>query len=388
MEVQDPVDTRAGKADFTHPRTAQWRGGTMMSNTVSPMAGKSVMFLINQDLGGGVEYLGRVLSSDLESRGAHCKTCYIYPEGSSTNASKAAHILRKATAIAKASPDVVITFQPTASAIAALAGRMGGCKVRIVHQSNSPAKSHPIMRRLDRILGSIGAYSVTIANSRATISEFSEYPSSYKKRIKLIEHGIPPPLHVLSPADVLAKFAVPENGAILLMAARLDLQKGQHLIVSALPSLPGVRLVMAGSGPERENLTAQARRLGVEDRIHFLGHVGRQDLTDLYRAATLMVFPSTWETFGLAAVEAAMVGLPVIASDIPALREVLMCQDHTTARYVSDRTPECWVAAISECLSDRELRPRSNAFAHIVQKQYSEDRMLQGYTALYAELVR
>ena len=359
----------------------------MTSVAVSPMSGKSVLFLINQDLGGGVEYLGRVLSSDLEKRGASCRTCFIYPASGYNAAAKIPHILHKAKTIAAACPDVIITFQPTASAVAAIAGRLGGCKVRIVHQSNSPVKSNAIVREIDKLLGSIGAYSVTIANSRATVSEFADYPKRYQSRIKLIEHGIPPPVYALEPAAIRAKFAIPADGPLLLMAARLDLQKGHNIIVSALSKLPGARLVMAGTGPEKHNLIALAHQTGVENRLHFLGHVGRQDLTDLYRAASLFVFPSAWETFGLAAVEAAMVGLPVVAAGIPALREVLTHDGKTTAHFVGSRTPLAWAAAISESLNDPDLRRRSEAFALIVQDHYSEDRMMQGYVDLYSELM-
>ena len=210
---------------------------------------------------------------------------------------------------------------------------------------------------------------------------------AYQRRIKLIEHGIPPPIFALSPKEILAKYSIPADGPLLLMAARLDLQKGQNIIVSALPKLPKVRLAMAGTGPEQGFLQSLARQIGVEDRLHFLGHVGRQDLTDLYRAASLFVFPSVWETFGLAGVEAAMVGLPVVASDIPALNEVLTCDGKSTAYFVKNRDPINWAAAITTCLNDKDLRTRSEAFAPIVQYQYSEERMIEGYVKLYAELM-
>lgn len=360
----------------------------MTSVAISPMAGKSVVFLVNQDLGGGVEYLARVIGDDLTRRGAQCSTRFIYPASRLTIFQKLARIMGTAKCIATRAPDVLITFQPTSSAVAAVAGRAGGCPIRIVHQSNSPQKSNAFVRELDKVLGSIGAYSVTIANSRATISEFENYPTAYRRRMMLIEHGIPPPQHVLSPADARAKFKLPSDAPLLLMAARLDLQKGHHIIVGALSQLPGVHLVMAGSGPEQDNLLALARQTGVADRLHFLGLVGRQDLTDLYRAATLMVFPSTWETFGLAAVEAAMVGLPVIASDIPALHEVLNCNGSTTATFVTDRDPDYWAKAIAKCLADNSLRQRSEAFATLIQDKYSERRMIDGYVKLYAELLR
>lgn len=354
----------------------------------SPVTGKSVLFLINRDEGGGVEYLARVLSSDLEGRGARCNTRFIYSPDDMTGRSKIASILRHSAALARVAPDILITFQPTASAISAIAGRIGGCRTRIVHQSNSPGKSHRIVRDLDRILGALGAYTVTIANSRATISEFAAYPKSYRSRMRLIEHGIPPPLHVSSPDGILAKYGVPTDGPLLLMAARLDVQKGQNILIAALPQLHGVRLVIAGSGPEHDSLMMLAREKGIAHRVHFLGHVGRQDLMDLYRASTLFVFPSSWETFGLAAVEAAMAGLPVIASDIPALREVLTCDGQTPAHFVKNRRASDWADAVAAALADPPLRSRAAAFANVIQERYSEKRMMQGYVALYAELLR
>ena len=120
--------------------------------------------------------------------------------------------------------------------------------------------------------------------------------------------------------------------------------------------------------------------------MHFLGHVERQDLTDLYRAATLMVFPSTWETFGLAAVEAAMAGLPVVASDIPALREVLAVNGETPAHFVASRNAGDWARVLARASAISGLRPRSENFARAIQDKYSERRMIDGYVALYAEL--
>ena len=354
--------------------------------TEAALSGKRVLFLVNQDLGGGVEYLARVIGQDLTARGAICRTEFIYPSSDFSTQQKLSYVASAAWRVARNAPDILITFQPTASAVSAIAGLAGGCRRRIVHQSNSPSKSNAVVRELDKLLGSIGAYTVTIANSRATIAEFEHYPNAYRDRILLIEHGIPPPQFQLAPTDILAKFSVPADGPILLTAARLDPQKGQQIIVSALRELPGVRYVMAGAGPEQDALARLAQSFGVADRVHFVGLLGRQDLTDLYRASTLLVFPSVWETFGLAAVEAAMIGLPVIASDIPALREVLTSDGKTTARFVASRSPYDWREAISDSLASPQLSAASAGFATVIQDKYSEQRMIAGYAALYAEL--
>ena len=87
--------------------------------------------------------------------------------------------------------------------------------------------------------------------------------------------------------------------------------------------MPDAHLVIAGGGPEGEALRALAADLAVSDRLHLLDAISFDDIADLYVTANLFVFPSIWETFGLAAVEAAMLGLPMIVADLPVLREVL-----------------------------------------------------------------
>src|SRR6185295_20147568 len=90
-----------------------------------------------------------------------------------------------------------------------------------------------------------------------------------------------------------------------------------------------------GDGPERPDYTALAAELGVSDRLHLLGDVTRADIADLLAAADLFVFPSAWETFGLAAVEAAFAGVPIVAADLPVLREVLSAEGGTAATFVA-----------------------------------------------------
>lgn len=83
-----------------------------------------------------------------------------------------------------------------------------------------------------------------------------------------------------------------------------------------------------------------------------------------------------------------MTGLPIVSSDIPALREVLTIDGMTTTQFVESRNADVWAKAISACLNDASLRSRCEQFAEIIQDKYSERRMMQGYNALYAELMQ
>ncbi|MEN5118110.1 glycosyltransferase family 1 protein [Luteimonas sp. TWI662] len=84
------------------------------------------------------------------------------------------------------------------------------------------------------------------------------------------------------------------------------------------------RLVVTScSGSHRKHLTRQIERLGLESKVTFTDYLDENDLIDLYRGCSALVYPSKWEGFGIPPLEALACGRPVIASDIPAHREVL-----------------------------------------------------------------
>ena len=127
--------------------------------------------------------------------------------------------------------------------------------------------------------------------------------------------------------------SVPRATGELLFVGRLVEKKGLTHLVAALPAVlerrPDCRLTVAGFGPEEDALRAQARALGVADRIDFLGPVTQDALPALYRRATVFVAPFVQaasgdaEGLGLVMIEAAGCGCPVVASDLPAVRDVL-----------------------------------------------------------------
>lgn len=109
----------------------------------------------------------------------------------------------------------------------------------------------------------------------------------------------------------------------LLSVGRLETYKGAERIVTALPHLsPEVRLTIIGTGPAAGAIRATAERLGVADRVRMPGHVSVAELTAWYGAADLFVTLSREEAFGMTVLEAAGSGAPVLASSIPAHREV------------------------------------------------------------------
>ena len=113
----------------------------------------------------------------------------------------------------------------------------------------------------------------------------------------------------------------------------------------------GVRLIRVG-GPFTAGQAALARDLGLDDTV-VLPFVDRATLAAIYRRSALVLMPSEREGFGLPVVEAMACATPVVASDIPALREV----GGTAAVYCPVDDPDGWSAAIAALLDERERRP-------------------------------
>ena len=340
-----------------------------------------VLQLVHAQENGGVELLARLIGDDLRAAGAEVETLYLYPAFAAGARAKLAGLARAIGRIAVAPPDVLIAYQPTASVMAGLAGRVFGCPVRIVHQTTKPSTIHPVSRAFDRWLGCGAFYTLNIANSHATLAEFDAYPAAYRARLTLIPHGIAPPEPRASRADTLRRFDVPDDGPILLNAGRLSEQKAQQQIIAALPLLLNARLVLAGGGPLEADYRDLARSAGVDSRVHFLGYLEREQVGDLMGAVDTFVFPSVWETFGLAAVEAAMLGVPVVASELPVLREVLSVEGRTAARFLDCSQPEALAKAITATLSPASLDEAKGLAAGLRQK-HSQDTMLAAYRAM------
>jgi glycosyltransferase involved in cell wall biosynthesis len=107
------------------------------------------------------------------------------------------------------------------------------------------------------------------------------------------------------------------GGGGSIAVARLTAQKRIHLAIETTAFLAScghdLPLTVVGDGPERERLERQVQRLGITAFVRFAGQVAPAEVTDYLARADLMLFPAQGEGFGLAAAEALMVGVPVVA---------------------------------------------------------------------------
>lgn len=122
------------------------------------------------------------------------------------------------------------------------------------------------------------------------------------------------------------RFGLPDQVLVLAMVARLQPEKNHRLALEAVAADPiaGWHLVLAGEGPLRGTLESRARELGIANRCHWLGH--RDDVADLLPLCDALIMPSLSrvETAPVAVLEAMASGLPVVASDVGCVREIVV----------------------------------------------------------------
>jgi glycosyltransferase involved in cell wall biosynthesis len=116
----------------------------------------------------------------------------------------------------------------------------------------------------------------------------------------------------------------PGDGRTILFVGRLDEEKRVHELLHALAFLPDLRVELVGDGSCRPALTELADRLGIADRVRFLGFVSETELVDAYRRASAFCMPGVAELQSLATMEAMAAGRPVVAADAVALPHLVV----------------------------------------------------------------
>jgi teichuronic acid biosynthesis glycosyltransferase TuaC len=135
------------------------------------------------------------------------------------------------------------------------------------------------------------------------------------EKIHPVRYGVD--LDLFCPVDrEAARRELGLGGNVLLSVGHLDRNKGHHLAIEALPALPEVTLLIAGTGGYERELRALAGALGVADRVRFLGHVDQERLKEFYGAADALVLASGREGLANVLLEAMACGTPVIATPV------------------------------------------------------------------------
>jgi glycosyltransferase involved in cell wall biosynthesis len=205
---------------------------------------------------------------------------------------------------------------------------------------------HPVSRRMIRWAASQSAAMISVCEALRTEMIGLGMDGD---RITTLRNGVDLELfHPLGDRDAMRQ-VLGLSEFTLLSVGHLDPRKGHDLIISALPMLPNVQLLIAGSGPDLKKLQKLACTAGVADRVAFLGAMSQEELRNYYGVADALVLASSREGWANVLLEAMACGTPVVASNVWGTPEVV--RSPAAGVLMPSRTAD-GVAAAVRCLRD------------------------------------
>jgi glycosyltransferase involved in cell wall biosynthesis len=283
--------------------------------------------------------------------------------------------------------DVVVGFTHDSNILGLLLAWLAGVPVRLGTHLGVIRDIPHWRERLHSILVNTGIIQVLIASSTRTRDD-ALWEGVSPGRIEVIFNSITP--FTLNEEDRIRtrqKLGLHECDFFLLAVGRLVYEKGHEFLIQAIPSIipsfPNITVGICGSGPLFTQLEKQIFDLSLEKKIRLLGQW--ENVMELLAAADAFVLPSRWEGLPLALLEAMMAGLPVIATRVQGVEEVI--ENGVQGFLVPLENPEELAKSILKLLSKPDqCRQMGIAASARIMQGYTTDQMCEKYLRVILKL--
>ena len=281
-------------------------------------------------------------------------------------------VRKLAALLRRLAPRTVMTHHIGPLLYGGLAARLAGVR-NLVHVEHDVWHHAEPRRRLQLRLAALGLRPVFAAISAHAAEAVRQATGA--RSVVVLPNGVDLAAYGAGNRDA-ARRALQLDGTARIIGSvgRLEEPKGHDVLIHALKKLPNdVRLVLIGDGSCRAELTALAATLGVADRVVFAGH--RDDVASLLPAFDVFCLPSRREGLPLVVLEAQASGVPVVATDVGAVRDALCPR---TSRLVPAQDVAALAAALSATLAD----PPAESPRRFVEECFDWDATVRRYTIL------
>jgi glycosyltransferase involved in cell wall biosynthesis len=284
--------------------------------------------------------------------------------------------------------DVVESFTYDSNLLALPLAWLARVPVRI-------ATHHGIIEGFPRILERLHSASVNagvaskLVNVSRKVLEQAAAAGIRREHMTVIPNGIPPMEAIRDQRSMIrGELGLANDAVLILSVGRLVYQKGHEYLIQAMQTvarqLPSARAVICGDGPLRDELEAEVARMGLDGRVHLLGN--RLDIGRYLIAADLFVLPSRWEGLPVALLEAMDTGLPIVATRVEGVEEVIQTADQ--GALVPPEDARALAASICALGTDPERRRHMGVAARArVRESYTTDIMCEKYLSLMRNLL-
>ncbi len=280
--------------------------------------------------------------------------------------------------------DTLRTHQYHANLYGRIAGILAGVPVILPSFHNlyiSPKKPKLHRRIFNYHLSKFSDYLIAVSQSVA--KDIIKYDKVNPSKIKIIYNGIPIENFNIDINKNKARelFNLPQNKIIIGTVGRLHPQKGHEYLIEGVSNLKNISVAIAGDGELKNYLQKKATENKVE--LFLLGNLEQSKIPIFHKAIDIFCFPSLWEGFGVAVIEAIASGLPVAASKISPLIEVL----EDSALYFLPKNPQSLRETLVTLINSEEIRKNLSLKAKKRAEIFSIKNIAQQYENLFLEIL-
>lgn len=302
--------------------------------------------------------------------------------------------VRLARVIGQVQPDVLHLHGASIGVIGGMVGRMLRVPAIVYTEHLQHAQHAGWLRRAREIAADLPHWTVFVSQQSHADAVLDGPLRAISGRASVIHNGIDlaPYRELAAPeacARMRAELGIPPDTLAVGCVGLLWQAKGQEYLIRALRSLRdrgrALCVLLVGSGGDEASLHLCADEIGVADRVRFLGWRG--DVPRILQALDLYVQPSITEGLPLAVVEAAAAGLPIVASNVGGIPEII--EHGVNGLLVPPGDPQALAAAIQELIDDPERAKRlGEAARRTAFERFSAEAMAAAYMDLYERLLR
>ncbi len=262
-----------------------------------------------------------------------------------------------------------------------IANYLLGCNKRVLitteHNTWNNRRQHDFYRYIDRWLYRQYDYIVGISNDTSIALKEWLNDENISNNITTINNGVELATQSIKNINI-AEFNCIESDIILTMIARFNIQKDQETLIRALTYLPSnVHVIFVGSGETLEYNQNLTRSLGLESRIYFAGF--RDDIPSILKISHIGILCSNWEGFGLSVVEYMLAGLPVVASNIPGVGNIVGWDE----LLYTPKDPVELANKILRIITDCSFYVKAQKYCIERAKDFSMEKMTTQYLSIY-----
>jgi glycosyltransferase involved in cell wall biosynthesis len=296
-------------------------------------------------------------------------------------------LLRLREAIFASDPQIVHTFLLTASLYGRFAAMLASVPIIIGSEVNIYERKARLHAMAERWL--MRGTDAVVASAEAVRDYYVEQVGADRAKVEVIYNAVDWSQldTTMSRAEMRAACGIPGEALTAGIIARLTEQKAHRVLFEALarhPELANVYLLVVGDGELRDDLRRRVDALGLTARVHFAG--SRRDLGNVLSAIDVFVMPSLWEGLPLSMVLAMGAGLPVVATSVAGIPEVVKHGER--GLLVNPGDAEGLAAALARLTaSEADRHNLGNAARAFVRPRFGVDGYVAQTTALYDRLL-